>query len=62
MLDFHLAELYGVKTKVLTQAVRRNIKRFPPDFMFQVNELEYESLRSQFVTSKKEGRGGTRRY
>jgi len=60
MLDRDLAELYQVETKVLNQAVKRNLKRFPPDFMFQVTEHEYENLRSQFVTSKK-GRGG-RRY
>ena len=60
MLDRDLAELYQVETKVLNQAVKRNLKRFPPDFMFQVTENEYENLRSQFVTSKK-GRGG-RRY
>lgn len=60
MLDMDLAELYGVETKVLNQAVRRNSDRFPNDFMFQVTEIEYENLRSQFVTSNK-GRGG-RRY
>ena len=60
MLDRDLAELYQVETKVLNQAVKRNLKRFPPDFMFQVTENEYENLRSQFVTSKK-GHGG-RRY
>jgi len=60
MLDRDLAELYQVETKVLNQAVKRNLKRFPLDFMFQVTENEYENLRSQFVTSKK-GHGG-RRY
>ncbi len=60
MLDSHLAELYGVKTKTLNQAVKRNPDRFPPDFMFQINELEFEALRSQIVTSN-QGRGG-RRY
>ena len=60
MLDRHLAELYGVPTKALNLAVKRNLKRFPPDFMFQINEEEYERLRFQFETSKREGRGGTR--
>ncbi len=60
MLDSDLAELYGVETKVLIQAVKRNINRFPEDFMFQLNNQEVISLRSQFVTSKS-GRGG-RRY
>jgi len=60
MLDSDLAELYGVETKVLSQAVKRNITRFPKDFMFQLTTEEAESLRSQFVTSKKRGRGGVR--
>ncbi len=51
MLDRDLAELYGVETKVLKQAVRRNIGRFPPDFMFEINKKEFETLRSQIVTS-----------
>ena len=59
MLDADLAELYDVDTKVLNQAVRRNLDRFPPDFAFQLTQAEFETLRSQFVTSK--GRGG-RRY
>jgi len=59
MLDFDLAELYEIQTKVLKQAVSRNIDRFPPDFMFVLSEEEFERLRSQIVTSK--GRGG-RRY
>ena len=50
MLDFDLAELYEVQTKVLNQAVKRNIKRFPDDFMFQITRDEYNSLRSQIVT------------
>ena len=62
MLDFDLAELYQVETKVLKQAVRRNYDRFPEDFMFELTENEYNSLiislRSQFVTSNK--RGGLR--
>ena len=51
MLDFELAMLYGVETKVLNQAVKRNINRFPDDFMFQLTKDELESLRSQIVTS-----------
>ncbi len=57
MLDRDLAELYGVKTMVLNQAVKRNIKRFPADFMFQLDKAEFKSLISQIVISK---RGGTR--
>lgn len=60
MLDANLAELYGVKTRVLLQAVKRNLGRFPRDFMFQLSGDESRFLRSQFVISKK-GRGG-RRY
>lgn len=60
LLDSDLAFLYGVETKVLNQAVRRNSDRFPEDFMFQLNKNEEEFLRSQFVTSKS-GSGG-RRY
>mgnify|MGYP005626101581 CR=1 FL=1 len=52
MLDRDLAELYGVETKVLNQAVKRNIDRFPEDFMFQLSKKEFENLRSQFVTSR----------
>lgn len=59
MLDVDLATLYGVETRVLVQAVKRNIRRFPGDFMFQLNNDEWAILRSQIVTSK--GRGG-RRY
>jgi len=51
MIDWDLAELYGVETKVLKQAVRRNIKRFPNDFMFDLTKDEFENLRSQIVTS-----------
>ena len=57
MLDRDLAELYGVETKVLEQAVRRNIDRFPEDFMFEITKDEFENLRSQIVTSSW---GGTR--
>ena len=51
MLDSDLAELYGVETKVLNQAISRNSDRFPDDFMFQLNEKEWEILKSQIVTS-----------
>ncbi|OUS00211.1 hypothetical protein A9Q84_03230 [Halobacteriovorax marinus] len=57
MLDSDLAKLYGVETRVLNQAVKRNIKRFPEDFMFRLSSVEYMSLKSQIVTSKL-GRGG----
>jgi hypothetical protein len=46
MLDFHLAELYQVETRVLNQAVKRNIKRFPDDFMFRLNKEEWETMNS----------------
>jgi len=51
MLDFDLASLYEVETRVLNQAVKRNIKRFPEDFMFQLTSKEWESIQSQFVTA-----------
>ena len=51
MLDFDLAEMYGVLTKALKQAVKRNIERFPEDFMFELTEKELENWRSHFVTS-----------
>jgi ORF6N domain len=60
LLDIYLAELYEVPTKVLNQAVKRNLDRFPEDFIFRLNAKETDSLRSQFVTSNV-GRGG-RRY
>ena len=60
MLDRDLALLYGVETKTLNRAVKRNLQRFPLDFMFRLTAKENEALRSQFATSKK-GRGG-RRY
>ena len=53
MLDFDLAELYGVETRVLNQSVKRNKDRFPLDFMFQLNEGEWESMSSQFVTTSR---------
>ncbi len=56
MLDSDLAELYGVETKVLLQAVKRNIRRFPDDFMFQLTKEEFQILRSQTVTSSWGGR------
>jgi len=60
LLDADLADLYGVQTKVLVQAVKRNLDRFPLDFMFQLDADEWAALRSQSVTSNT-GRGG-RRY
>ncbi len=59
MLDEALAELYGVSTGVLVQAVKRNLARFPLDFMFQLSTEEFAALRSQIVISKP-GRGGRR--
>lgn len=61
MLDSDLAEIYGVTTKVFNQAVKRNLKRFPEDFMFQLTKEEFENLRSQIVTSSSDNYGG-RRY
>jgi phage regulator Rha-like protein len=61
MLDKDLAELYRVEIKVFNQAVKRNIKRFPKEFMFQLTPGEYDSLRSQIVTLKKR-RGQHRKY
>lgn len=52
IIDRDLAEFYGVETKVLKQAVKRNIERFPEDFMFEMTKEEFENWRSQFVTSK----------
>jgi len=60
LLDADLAALYGVETRVLLQAVKRNLRRFPPDFMFELSAAEWTSLRSQFVTSTP--RLGGRRY
>ena len=74
MLDMDLAHLYGTETKRLTEAVKRNIKRFPSDFMFQLTKAEFESLRFQIETSEnssplrpqiatiKTGRGQHRKY
>lgn len=60
MLDADLADLYGLQTKVLVQAVKRNLARFPQDFMFQLSREEFAHLRSQAVTSNTSGRGGRR--
>jgi hypothetical protein len=60
-LDFDLAELYEVETRALNQAEKRNIKRFPDDFMFQITRDEYNSLRSQIVTLET-GRGMHAKY
>lgn len=57
MLDRDIAKLYGVETKVLKQTVRRNITRFPKDFMFELTNNEFENWRSQFVTSNEDKRG-----
>ncbi|MBT3039192.1 MAG: ORF6N domain-containing protein [Candidatus Thiodiazotropha sp. (ex Codakia orbicularis)] len=61
MMDFDLAELYGVPTKALNQAVSRNKERFPPHFMFQLTKEELEHWRSQFVTANPGAKMGLRR-
>jgi hypothetical protein len=61
MLSTDLASLYGVEPRALIQAVKRNIERFPDDFMFQLNAEEFEILKSQNVISSSEGWGGARR-
>jgi ORF6N domain len=58
ILSTHLAELYEVEPRVLVQAVKRNIERFPPDFIFQLSKVEFQNLKSQIVTSNW---GGLRR-
>jgi len=58
MIDRDLAEMYGVETRRLNQQVKRNMKRFPEDFMFQLTGKEFENLKSQFATSRW---GGTRK-
>ena len=58
MLDSDLAALYGVTTKALIQAVKRNLSRFPEDFMFQLTAEEFANLRSQFVTSSSRQKAG----
>ena len=66
MLDFDLAKLYGIETRELKQAVRRNIKRFPADFMLELDIEEYNAMisrsRSQIVTLDKKGRGSNVKY
>jgi len=57
MIDRDLAALYGIETKTLKQTVRRNIERFPDDFMFELNKTEFENWRSQFVTSNADKMG-----
>jgi len=57
MLDRDLAELYGVKTRIINQAVKRNIERFPASFMFQLNENEFTNWRSQIVISNEDKMG-----
>jgi len=61
MLDSDLAELYQVETRTLIQAVKRNLKRFPPEFMFQVSEKEFKKWRSQIVMSNPGAKMGLRR-
>jgi hypothetical protein len=61
MLDEDLADLYGVETKRLIQQVQRNLKRFPQDFMFQLDKTETEALRSQIATSNDGGAGAATR-
>ena len=55
MLDFDLAELYEIENKYLKRAIRFNVNRFPSDFMFELNEEEWQTLMSNFSTSKKKG-------
>jgi hypothetical protein len=62
LLDSDLADLYGVETRVLVQAVKRNLPRFPDDFMFQLTQDEFALLRSQTVTSKTRGGRRSRPY
>jgi hypothetical protein len=62
ILDYDLAEIYGIETKRLKEAVRRNIERFPEDFMFVLTREEYNRLRSQFATIEISGRGKYSKY
>ena len=62
VLDSDLAKIYGVETKVFNQAFKRNAKRFPPEFAFQLTDDEWLALRSQIVTLKTTGRGKHRKY
>jgi hypothetical protein len=57
MLDRDLSELYGVETKVLKQSVKRNISRFPSDFMFEMSEIEFEEWRKEFITKQEDKKG-----
>ena len=59
MLDFDLAEMYEVETRVLNQAVKRNIERFPEDFMFQLTAEEWQNMSSQFVMTSRSKRPKT---
>ena len=61
ILDRDIAELYGVETRVINQAVRRNINRFPKDFMFQLSKKEFENWKSQIVISKPSLKMGLRK-
>ncbi len=56
MIDRDLAEIYGVETRILNQAVKRNMERFPEDFMFQLTESEWQYMSSQFVMTSKSKR------
>ena len=56
MLDYDLADIYQVETRVLNQSIKRNIKRFPDDFMFQLTKIEWESISSQFVMTSRSKR------
>lgn len=60
MIDSDLADLYGIETRALKQAVRRNMNRFPPDFMFEMDQEEFENWRSQIVISNLENKMGLR--
>ncbi|MEW5873835.1 MAG: ORF6N domain-containing protein [Candidatus Zixiibacteriota bacterium] len=62
MLSYDLADLYGVEPRVLVQSVKRNLERFPADFMFHLNAAEWTNLKSQFVTSSWGGRRRSRPY
>jgi ORF6N domain len=61
MLDFDLALMYETETRILNQSVKRNLSRFPADFMFQLTKDEWKALKSQFVISKTETRGGAQK-
>lgn len=62
LLDFHLAELYGVETRALKQAVKRNKERFPEDFMFELTDVEIECMVSQNVIPSRKVLGGAKPY